>query len=215
MRRLITASIAAGILALLPIAPALAHGDHTQGDLVIATGFVVEPAYVGQPNGVQLIIEHDGEPVTDLAPDALSVDVTFGDQTTTLTPEPAFEVGEWGTPGDYHADFIPSAAGAYTFHVTGTIDGEKVDYEMTSGPKAFGEVEDPTSAMFPAVDEPSNADLAAKLVAEGARTDEAISTAQSTADTARIVAFAAVIVAVIAIGLAITARKARRTQAAP
>jgi len=215
MRRLITTSIAAGILALLPTTAALAHGDHTQGDLVIATGFVVEPAYVGQPNGVQLTIEHDGEPVTDLAPDALSVDVTFGDQTTTLTPEPAFEVGEWGTPGDYHADFIPSAAGAYTFHVTGTIDGEKVDYGMTSGPKAFGEVEDPASAMFPAVDEPSNADLAAKLVAEGARTDEAISTAQSTADTARIVAFAAVIVAVIAIGLAITARKARRTQAAP
>ena len=59
--------------------------------------------------------------------------------------------------------------------------------------------------MFPAVDEPSNADLAAKLVAEGARTDEAISTAQSTADTARIVALAAVIVAVVAIGLAITA----------
>jgi len=146
MRRLITTSIAAGILALLPTTAALAHGDHTQGDLVIATGFVVEPAYVGQPNGVQLTIEHDGEPVTDLAPDALSVDVTFGDQTTTLTPEPAFEVGEWGTPGDYHADFIPSAAGAYTFHVTGTIDGEKVDYEMTSGPKAFGEVEDPASA---------------------------------------------------------------------
>ena len=115
----------------------------------IATGFVVEPAYAGQPNGVQLIIEHDGEPVTDLAPDALSVDVTFGDQTTTLTPEPAFEVGEWGTPGDYHADFIPSAAGAYTFHVTGTIDGEKVDYEMTSGPKAFGEVEDPDERDVP------------------------------------------------------------------
>jgi hypothetical protein len=208
MRRLITASVAAGILALLPMSPALAHGDQTQGDLVIATGFVVEPAYAGQPNGVQLIIEHDGEPVIDLAPDALRVDVTFGDQTTTLTPEPAFEVGEWGTPGDYHAGFIPSAPGAYTFHVTGTIDGEDVDYEMTSGPTAFGEVEDPAGAMFPPVDEPSSAELAAKLEAVAARSADAAA-AQSAADTARLLAIAAVIVAVIAIGLAISTRGRR------
>ncbi len=43
--------------------------------------------------------------------------------------EPAFffEGGQlvFGEAGDYHADFVPSQPGKYTFHFTGTIDGER------------------------------------------------------------------------------------------
>ena len=39
-----------------------------RGDLVLTIGFADEPAFAGMPNGVQLIVEHDGEPVTDLKP---------------------------------------------------------------------------------------------------------------------------------------------------
>jgi hypothetical protein len=53
-----------------------------------------------------------------------------------MNPAPFFEVGEWGTPGDYRAFFIPTAPGGYSFHFTGTIKGQKIDQTFKSGPKA-------------------------------------------------------------------------------
>lgn len=214
MRRTLTALAATAALTIVPATPALAHVEHTQGDLTIAVGFATEPAYAGQPNAVQLLVSRNEQPVTDLAPGDLTVEIGFGDQTTTVPAEPDFEVGEWGTPGDYRAPFIPTQPGAYTFHVTGVVDGADVDFSMTSGPKTFSDVIDPAAAMFPAVEAPSNADLAARATAEAARTDEAVSAAQSASDSARIVAFAALIVAVVAIGLAVGARKGRGGQTA-
>jgi hypothetical protein len=213
MHRAIRVLAAAGALALVPAAPALAHGDHTQDDLTIVTGFAVEPAYAGYPNGVQVIVEHDGEPVTDLKPGDLTVEVVLGDQSTELALDPAFEVGEWGTPGDYQAEFIPSQPGAYTFHVTGAVDGEEVDFEMTSGSGTFSEVLDPAEATFPTTEEPSIDDLATRIEQEAARAraaDEAVSAAEDAAGTARLVAIVAVVLAVIAIVLAITARTGAR-----
>jgi len=209
MRRTLTALAITAVLTILPAAPALAHVEHTQGDLTIAVGFATEPAYAVQPNAVQLLVSRNEKPVTDLAPGDLTVEIVFGDQTTTVPADPDFEVGEWGTPGDYRAPFIPTQPGAYTFHVTGSVDGTDVDFSLTSGPKTFSDVVDPAEAMFPPVEAPSTADLTAKLTAEAARTDEAVSSAQSTADTARTVAFAAVVVAVVAIGLAVAARRGR------
>jgi len=214
MRRTLIALAATAALTILPAAPALAHVEHTQGDLTIAVGFSTEPAYAGQPNAAQLLVSRNERPVTDLAPGELTVEIAFGDQATTVAAEPDFEVGEWGTPGDYRAPFIPTQPGAYTFHVTGSVDGTTVDFSMTSGPKTFSDVIDPEAAMFPAVEAPSNADLAARATAEAARTDEAVSAAHSAADSARIVAFVALIVAVVAIGLAVAARTGHRGRAA-
>ena len=69
--------------------------------------------------------------------------------------EPDFEVGGDGEPGDYRALFIPSQVGPYTFQLSGSIHGTKVDLSVTSGPKTFDEVQSPTEAMFPAVDAPT------------------------------------------------------------
>ncbi|MEP6759029.1 MAG: hypothetical protein ABJB55_07540 [Actinomycetota bacterium] len=110
MRRTLTAITATPALSLVPAVPALAHVEHTQGDLTIAVGFATEPA--------------------DLA-----VEIGFAGQTTSVAAEPDFEVGEWGTPGDYRAPFIPTQPGTYTFHVTGSVDGTDVDFSVTSGPK--------------------------------------------------------------------------------
>jgi hypothetical protein len=167
-------AIVAGSVAFILGSPALAHegrgvGD---GDLLMVVGFGTEPAYAGQPNSVQLILEHDGEPVVDLG-NTLDVDVAFGDQTMSLELEPFFEVGEFGTPGDYRAWFIPTRAGSYTFHFSGTIDGEDVDEEFSSGPETFGDVETPQSIMFP-VEDPSNGDLAERIDREIPRLNEAI-----------------------------------------
>ena len=210
MRRTLTAIAATAALTIVPAAPALAHVEHTQGDLTIAVGFATEPAYAGQPNAVQLLVSHHEQPVTDLAPGDLTVEVLFGGQSTTVAADPNFEVGEWGTPGDYRAPFIPTQPGDYTFHVTGSVDGEDVDFSLTSGPKTFSAVVDPAEAMFPPVEAPSSADLAAKISAEAARTDEAVASAQDAADTARNVAIAAAIVALVAIGLAVASRRSRK-----
>ena len=46
----------------------------------------------------------------------------FGEETRALELSPAF-----GEPGAYRSVFIPTAAGPYTFHITGEIDGEPID----------------------------------------------------------------------------------------
>jgi hypothetical protein len=198
---------------LLLATPAFAHAEQDEGDLVFTVGFMNEPAYAGDPNAVSIVVTHHDEPVTDLAAGDLRVDVGFGGQTTTIDAVPAFEVGEWGTPGEYQAAFIPSEPGPYTFHVIGTVDGEKVDFSLTSGPKTFDEVQDPTPAMFPAVQAPTNADLATRIDQGSARTDAAIAAANDAADQARLVAIVAVIVAIVAIGLAIASRRAPKERA--
>jgi len=203
MRRVLSISALTGALILLLAGPALAHGEYDHGDIAIATGFQTEPAYVGQPNAVELEISKGGKPVTDVGQGDLKVGVSFGGQSTALTLQPNFEVGEWGTPGDYIASFIPTQPGKYTFNIAGAVAGEQIKYSMTSAPDTFSEVEDPASAMFPPVDAPSNADLNAKLDAASTRTDASISSAHDAADTAKTVAIIAVVVALIAIVLAV------------
>jgi hypothetical protein len=205
MRRIVTTVAVALAVLGLSATPALAHGSYSKGHLEIITGFAVEPAYVGQPNAVQLEIMHDSQPVTHLQPGDLAVDVGFSGQRTILRLEPQFEVGEWGTPGDYRAAFIPTQPGAYTFDVKGTVDGEKVDYSMTSGPKTFSEVEDTASAMFPPVDAPSTGDLATRIEQGSARTGAAIASANNAADSARIMAIIAGVVALVAVAVALVA----------
>jgi hypothetical protein len=142
---------------LLPAAPGHAHEPRQLGDLELEVGFGTEPAFAGDLNSVQLIVVHDGEPVLDVA-DTLEVEVGFGDQTTRLPLEPAF-----GEPGEYRAWFIPSQSGQYTFHFTGTIDGEDVDETFTSGPDTFSDVEDPASVMFPEVVATTTTELAERI----------------------------------------------------
>jgi len=203
MRRVLLISALAGAFVLLVAGPALAHGEYDHGDIAIATGFQTEPAYVGQPNAVELEITKGGKPVTDVGQGDLKVGVTFGGQSTALSLEPNFEVGEWGTPGDYIASFIPTQPGKYTFTVDGTVAGEQIKYSMMSGPSTFSEVEDPAPAMFPPVDAPTTTDLNAKLDAASTRTDASISSAQDAANSAKTVAIIAVVVALIAIVLAV------------
>jgi hypothetical protein len=209
MRRFITVAVVACAAVGMSAAPALAHGSYethtSKGDLVIITGFATEPAYIGQPNAMQLEMSLGGRPVTDLRAGDVAVTVEFGGQSTELDLEPQFEVGEWGTPGDYRAAFIPTQPGKYTFDVDGTIDGEKFRYSMTSGKETFSEVEDIATAQFPAVDAPSTTDLATKIDAAAARTTDAIAAANDSADSARTLAIVAGVIAVVAVVVAIVA----------
>jgi hypothetical protein len=113
--------------------------------------------------------------------------VTFGDQTQQFPIEPFFEPGEFGTPGDYRAWFIPTRPGEYTFHFFGTIDGEDVDETFTPGPGGFEEVESTQSVQFPEQD-PSTGELAERIDRVEPRLassiDEVQADVQSSADDA-------------------------------
>ena len=185
IRAIVTAGLlAAGLLPLLAT-PASAHEDRVVGDFEMTVGFATEPAFAGQPNGVEMVLSEHHEAVTDLA-DELEVTVTFGDQTSEAMPlEAAFEVGEFGTPGDYRADFVPSQPGTYTFRVTGTFHGQDFDEEFTSGPRTFGDVEDVNAASFPQVTAPSNQELATRIDQEAARGADAANTASAAASAAQ------------------------------
>lgn len=176
LKRISRALTAAGLIAgfVVFLAPAAsAHEGRKLGDLEMEAGFGTEPAYVAQPNSVQLILVHDGEPVVDLG-DTLDVEVSFGDaEPLQLTLEPFFEEGEFGTPGDYRAWFIPTSAGQYTFHFSGTIDGEEVDESFASGPDTFSDVVSTDDIEYP-VDVPSNGELAERIGREVPRLTDAI-----------------------------------------
>jgi hypothetical protein len=218
MRRIIGALASASALAtvslILTASPALAHADRSVGPIDMAIGFGTEPAYAGQPNSAQVILSENGKPVVDLG-DSLKMEVSFGGEQTTIPLEPDFEIGEFGEPGDYRAWFIPSQAGEYTFHLSGSVHGTKIDLSVTSGPKTFSEVTSPTEAMFPAVDTPSNQELSQRIEQDSARLTAAAAetaSAKSAADDAKTVAVIAVIVGGLGIVVAIWALvRGRRT----
>src|SRR4029079_5892178 len=77
MRRIVIVVAVVGSVLGLSAGPALAHGEYVspKGDVAILTGFATEPAYINQPNAVQLEISHAGKAVTDLKPGDLAVKV--------------------------------------------------------------------------------------------------------------------------------------------
>jgi hypothetical protein len=216
--RAVTVLCAAALALLGPAAAASAHVGTSVGQIDMETGFVSEPAYVGQPNGVVLILSYKGKPVEDLG-DAVTVEVGFGDQTSepqTLSPAFFFEDGalESGNPGEYHYSFIPSQPGPYTFHFQGKVHGKTIDESFTSGPKTFDEVVDPVTAAFPPITAPTNDELATKLDQVAQRADDAIAAAQadarSAADSARNIAVIALLVGLIGVIAAIAALATRK-----
>ena len=210
-------AVVGGLTALLVVvgAPAAsAHAERSIGPVDLEIGFGTEPAYVAQPNSVQVILNDRGKPVVDLG-DSLKVEVSFGGQQENIPLEPNFEVGGDGEPGDYRAWFIPSQAGKYTFQLSGSVHGTKIHLSVTSGPKTFDEVTSPSEAMFPAVDAPSTQQLADRIEQDSARLADATAqaaSAKSAADTATTAAVIGVIVGLAGIAIAAWAFvRSRRT----
>ena len=182
------------------------------GPFDLEIGFLGEPAYVGVPNAVFLDLSRGGQPVTDLG-DALTVTVGFGDQTSDpFLFEPLEE------PGQYQAPFVPSQAGAYTFTLSGTLEGVEFDLSLTSGPKTFDEVQDLAGATFPPV---AGADERGPRVAhpEGIgshdrsasppRRRAAAADAQDAADSAKTIGIIGIVVGAIGLIFGIVAFTAR------
>jgi hypothetical protein len=151
--RLVASLAAVFVLALLSAGIAAAHAVEHAGPYTIEVGWQHEPTYVGEANGVQVIIsEGEDTPITDLGADDLKVVVSTGDQQSgELTFEPGFDPEELeGNLGEYDAAIVPTAPGDYTFHVTGSIHGQSVDITVTSGDETFNTVVGTSDIEFPA-----------------------------------------------------------------
>ncbi len=112
-------TIAAFLLgAALLIGAASAHQSREVDDgYRVIVGLMVNPAYSGQLNGIDLIVrDADGEPVENLA--ASLTAVVIGPDGTELTLTLRAQADR---PGYYTGDFIPTEAGNYQFRVSGFI----------------------------------------------------------------------------------------------
>jgi hypothetical protein len=204
----LTGGLAAAFVLTLS-APALAHEERVVGAYHFVVGWGDEPAYAGLKNSVQLILTTKaGKPVTNLG-DSLKVEVIFGQQQMELPFEPAFDPEEgFGTLGDYRAWLIPTAPGAYTFYLFGSIGKQKVDERFSSGPTTFDDIADPAEVEFP-TKVPTGTELAGRLDREIPRLNEGIAAARShardEASTARTLGIVGIVVGALGLIVAIVA----------
>lgn len=136
---------------------ALAHGRTEVGNYQFVIGFRNEPAYQGEPNGLDLRVtdKTTNEPVTGLE-ETLRVEIIFGSSKKELPLRARF-----GAEGSYTADVVPTEAGDYTWHIWGDVNGTPVDISMTSSPETFHAVRPLAEHSFPA-QEPSTTELRAE-----------------------------------------------------
>ena len=178
-RTAFAAAVMAVLLVPLLAVPASAHGEHKVANYTFVVGFGTEPAYAGTTNSVQIMISNNGKPVTNAR--GLKAAVSTGDaEPKEMALEPYFGEG-WGEQGDYRAFFIPTAPGAYTFKITGTLGGKKIDQSYTSGKDGFDEVTDPAEVQYP-VQQPSGSQLTARLDRETTRLNAAVAAQREAAD---------------------------------
>lgn len=204
--RLGAAVLGSAMLALLFVPAVVAHVHEDVGPYAAEIGWKVEPAYVGQPNAVQVTI-HDAQnqPVTDLGADDIKVVVSTADQQSQpLSFEPGWDPEEAEGPlGEYDAAIVPTAPGDYTFHITGTIKGNAVDISLTSSETTFDPVVGTSDAEFP-TKLPTMAEVATRLdrvdtritglQGGGGPTQAAVDAAQAAATDARAAADRALLV---------------------
>jgi hypothetical protein len=193
----VAAALAAGIAVLTLPLGAGAHEHRAAAGLELTVGWLNEPTYAGSVNAVQVELARGGLAVTG---GDLEVVVIFGDKSGTQKTSPLDLVPSDETPGAYTADIIPSRPGTYTFHVTGTAGGERVDQFFTSSDKTFDDPKDPAADAFP-VKDPS----AGQLAQRADRLDSHVASVRSRTNLGIVLAVAGIVLA--AISLAVKGRR--------
>lgn len=198
-----------GVAILVTASPALAHTSQTQGPYTLTFGWANEPCYTSAENAVQLFIHQGGVTGTAVAnARGLTVQVSAGGATSpplalnnALDPDTGL-----GNPAEYDAPLIPTIPGPYTFHITGTINGTRIDVSATSSDSTFDSAHDPSGVEFP-TQPPTNATLAQAVVNLRAQ----VTGVQASASRAKTLAYVALGAAVVAalLGIAAGTRRTR------
>jgi hypothetical protein len=175
------------------------------GKYQFVVGFLNEPAVQSFQNGIDLTVTDltqkdasgNGKPVDGLektlkaqvmVPNGAKRDVTLATR--------------FGMPGKYAGYFVPTAPGSYMFRIYGAVGDQQIDETFSSGPNTFSDVAVLADQQFPVQ----------MVVPVNAQAQ--IDSAQSTANTARILGIAGLAVGVLglAVGVfALTRRSGSRT----
>jgi hypothetical protein len=193
----LTCAAIIGLLVFGTLAPHSASA-HERRDLVggkyqAVVGFLTEPAYEDQVNGLDFAVTSKTEknadgtakPIEGLEKTLKAQVIVGGGKTLDLTLQTRF-----GMPGKYAAYFVPTTPGQYIFRVYGTINGEQLDERFESGPGRFNDIQALAPLQFPEAAAEVPADLQARLDA-----------AESAANNARIFGLAGIVVGLIGLGL--------------
>jgi hypothetical protein len=167
--RLRLIALGALLVALLLPTPALAHERRDVGKLQFVVGWINEPTFLGEPNGIDLRItdKASGNPVEG-AEKTLKATIAYGGGAPKELPIRA----RFGMKGAYTADVIPTKVGSYVFTFTGTVGDQQVNEKFESGPGRFGDVDDPATLQFPQTVAYAG-DLQAQVQAADARASQA------------------------------------------
>jgi len=179
--RVCAISALVSLLALTGAGSVAAHTVKRVGPYTVTIGWLHEPTYVGEQNAVQFLVNDASGPVDGLSTDTLSLVVSTGSsQSDPLDFAPTFDPDTGlGRPGEYLAPIIPTAPGAYTFHLKGKIRNQAVDLTVTSSDSTFDSVISPSGIQFP-VALPALGDMVTRLD----RVNSRIATAQAAATRA-------------------------------
>jgi hypothetical protein len=158
-RILMPAIIGLALLPMISASPAYAHERRAVGKYDFVVGFVNEPAFQDEPNGLDLAItDRDSQQPVEGLEKTLKVTLAFGGNPPKELPLRA----RFRMPGKYTADLIPTRSGTYTWTVTGDILGQAVGEKFESGPGRFNDVESAANLHFP-VRELSSGEVSTQL----------------------------------------------------
>jgi hypothetical protein len=186
------ALFAASVFALLASDVVSAHEERDVSGYTFEVGFINEPVYVGDKSGLEFFVHKGDAPVAGLEK-TLKAEVMYQGQKRDLPLE-----AREGDPSAYQSVFVPTAAGPYTFHIFGTVDGQSVDESFTSSPTGFDEVQEVSAGQFP-VQFPAQAELVADA--------QAGKDASSQVTLALALGSAGLVVGLVAVGLALAGRR--------
>ena len=198
LRVMLPAVLALAILPITSPSPAHAHEWRDVGKYQLVVGFIHEPAYQDEPNGIDLrITDRETQQPVEGAERTLKAAVAFGGGQPREFPLRA----RFGMPGSYTADLIPTRSGTYVFTFSGDVNGQAVNERFESGPGRFNDVEAATALQFP-VAEPSPGEL-----------QQALNEARQQAATANTMAMAGLATGLLSLLLAGYLLLARRAAA--
>ena len=189
-----TAVVAASFIAFS--GPAAGHERRMVGPYQLVVGWLDEPAYVGFMNSLDLRVT-DTRVTPARAVEGLEKTLTVDVQSGGLAPLKLVVTARFGTPGAYNGYALPTATGTYTFTIKGKIESLDVNEKFESGPGRFGDIESTDALQYPNR-VPVADDLGRRL-----------SDLQGSVDQARIFAFAALVVGIVALGGAVVMGRRR------
>lgn len=117
------------------------------GKYEFVVGFLEEPAFSGQLNGIDLrVSRHEKQEAMEGLEKTLYAEISRPEEPQTLRIPLR---SRYGKPGQYGGYFVPELPGTYIFRIFGEIKGLTIEERFVSGPGRFGDVEDTGKIKFP------------------------------------------------------------------